>query len=70
MTTLNTIHVYYTALYHTYQLLYCKGHIQITSNHSNVNVETKNNRVNKMITLNTIHLKLYYIISDLPTIIL
>ena len=32
----------YTTLYHTYQLLYCKEHIQITSNHSNVNVKTKN----------------------------
>ena len=54
----------YTTLYHTYQLLYCKRHIQITSNHSNVNVETeKNNRVNKMITLNSSHLELYYIIS-------
>ena len=41
----------YTTLYHTYLLLYCKGHIQITSNHSNGNVETKkNNRVNKMTT--------------------
>ena len=30
----------YTTLYHTYPLLYCNGHIQITSNHSNVNVET------------------------------
>ena len=25
----------YTTLYHTYPLLYCKEHIQITSNHSN-----------------------------------
>ena len=32
----------YTTLYNTYKLLYCKGHIQITSNHSNVNVETRN----------------------------
>ena len=31
----------YTTLYYTYQLLYCKRHIQITSNHSNVNVETE-----------------------------
>ena len=31
----------YTTLYLTYRLLYCKGHIQMTSNHSNVNVETK-----------------------------
>ena len=37
----------YTTLYHTYKLLYCKGHNQITSIHSNVNVETKNNRVKK-----------------------
>ena len=29
-----------TTLYHTYRLLHCKGHIQITSNQSNVNVET------------------------------
>ena len=41
----------YTTLYLTYQLLYCKGHIQIASNHSNVNVETKN-RVNKITKLN------------------
>ena len=31
----------YTTLYHTYKLLYCKGHIQMTSNNSNVNVETR-----------------------------
>ena len=36
----NTLRNYIT-LYHTYRLLYCKGHIQITSDHSNVNVETK-----------------------------
>ena len=28
-------------LYHTYLLLYCKEHIQIMNNHSNVNVETE-----------------------------
>ena len=28
-------------LYHTYLLLICKGHIQITSNHSTTIVETK-----------------------------
>ena len=47
-------HRNYTAIYHTYSLLYCKGHIQMTNNHSNVNMETKNNRVNKMTTLNSI----------------
>ena len=31
----------YTTLYHTYQLLYCKEHIQIKSNHSNENLETE-----------------------------
>ena len=64
----------YNKLYHTYWLLYCKGHIQITSYDSNVNVETeKNNRVNKKTTLNSIHLEIilhyitltnYYIVKD------
>ena len=64
----------YTKIYYTYQLLYCKTHIQITSNHSNENVETKiDNRVNKMTTFNSIHLEIilhyitltnYYIIKD------
>ena len=31
----------YTTLYHSYLLLYCKGHIQITNNHNNVNVKTE-----------------------------
>ena len=31
----------------TYWLLYCKGHIQIANNHSTINVEKENNRVNK-----------------------
>ena len=31
----------YTTLYHTYPLLYCKEHIEMTSNHSIVNVKTK-----------------------------
>ena len=62
----------YTTLYHTYPLLYCKGHIQIKSNHSNVNVK-ENNRVNKMTTLNSIHLEItlhyitltgYYIVKE------
>ena len=37
---LNTI-TNYTTLYHTYQLLYYKGHIQITYNHTNIKVKTK-----------------------------
>ena len=73
MTTLNSIQVY-TILYHTYKLLHRKRHIQLTSNHSNVNVKiNKNNRVNKMIILNSIHLQIilhyitltnYYIVKD------
>ena len=30
-----------TTLYHTYWLLNYKGHIQITHNHTNINVERK-----------------------------
>ena len=53
----------YTTLYHTYQLLYCKGHIQITSNHSIIiNVE-KSNRVNKNETLIEIHIRIYTILN-------
>ena len=37
---LNSIHLE-IILYHTYQLLHCKTHIQITTNHSNVNEEIK-----------------------------
>ena len=52
-----------TIFYHTYWLLFCKGHIEITSNDSTISVETKNNRINKMKTLHSIHLEfiLYYI---------
>ena len=58
MTTLNSIQVY-TILYHTYKLLHCNRHISLTSNHSNINVEiNKNNRVNKLIILNLIHLQI------------
>ena len=28
-----------TTFYHPYQLLYCKGHIQMTSNYSTIDVE-------------------------------
>ena len=64
MTTLKLVHLEIILHYITYKLFNCKGHIQITSNHSNVNVETKkNNRMNKMTTLNSIHLEiiLHYI---------
>ena len=40
--------------YHTYPLLQCKEHIQMTSNHSTINVEAKKNIVNKMTTLPSI----------------
>ena len=54
-TTMKSMH--YSASYHTYQLLYCKKHIQMISNHSNVNVKIEKN---KMITLNSIHLEVYW----------
>ena len=38
----------HTTLYQNYILLYCKGHIQMTSNNSNINVETKTNTLNKI----------------------
>ena len=34
--------IHYITIYHTYLLLYCKGHIQMISNDSIINVETKN----------------------------
>ena len=33
----------YITLYHTYTLLYYKGHIQMKSNHTTINVEKKTN---------------------------
>ena len=64
----------YTTLYHTCKLLHRKRHIQLTSNHSNINLEiNKNNGVMKMIILNLMHLQIilnyitltiYYIVKD------
>ena len=57
----------------TYPLLYCRGCIKITNNDGTINVETKNNRVNKMTKLNSIHVELtlkkikhthYYFVKD------
>ena len=68
----NTLRIYIT-IYHTYQVLYCKGHIQMTSNKSIINVETKNNRINKMTKRHSIYLEFtllyitlttYYIVKD------
>ena len=36
----NILRIYIT-IYHTYQLLYCKGHIQMRNNNRTINVETK-----------------------------
>ena len=44
--TFNTLRTYIT-LYHTYPLLNCRGHIQMTSNYSTIDVQKENNRVNK-----------------------
>ena len=46
----------YTRLYHTHLLLFCKRHIQMVSNHSTINVETKRpQRTNYKIILNKIN---------------
>ena len=37
-TTLYTLRIY-TTLYHTYQLLYGKGHIKVNRSHSIINME-------------------------------
>ena len=42
----NTLGIYIT-ICHTYPLLYHKGHIQMRSNDSNINVEIKSDRVKK-----------------------
>ena len=52
--TFNTSRIY-IKLYHTCQLLYCKGHIQMSSNDSIINVVTKNYIMNKMTKLYSIH---------------
>ena len=67
--TFNKLRIY-TTLYLTYRLLYCKGHIQMTSNCSTIEVERENNRVkNVNVKYNTPR---FYtiIISQLLTIIL
>ena len=45
-----------TTLYHTYPLLKCKEYIHIRNNDSRINVERKNNRVNKMTILPSIQI--------------
>ena len=68
------IHKMYFTINHRYLLLYCKGHIQMMSNDSNINVVIKNNRVNKMTKLHSKHLEFtlqyitltnYYIVKDI-----
>ena len=44
-----------TISYQTYQLLYCKGHIQITSNYSTIDVDGEEIKC-KNETLNSIYL--------------
>ena len=68
----NTIRINIT-IYHTYQLLYCKGHIQMMSNDRTMNMKTKNNRMKKMTKLHSIQIEFilqcitltcYYIVKD------
>ena len=63
----------YIAICHTYPLLYCKGHIQMTSNASNINVEIKGDIMKKMTKLHSIYLEFtlqyitlttYYMVKD------
>ena len=58
-----------TTLYHTYKLLYCTVHIQMTSNYTTMEVEGEEikYKYNGPIQY-TLHL--YYIISHLPSIIM
>ena len=51
MSTFNTLRTYIT-IYHTYWLLYCKRHIQMTSNENTINVGTKESEQNEKITFN------------------
>ena len=45
---------FYIILYHTYILLQCREHIQITNNHRTIDVDTKNNTVtNDIFAFNT-----------------
>ena len=74
MTKLHSIYLEFTLQYITLtSLLYCKGHIQMTSNDSNINVEIKGGRMKKMTKLHSIYLEFilqyitlttYYIVKD------
>ena len=57
----------YITIYYTYPLLYCNEHIQMTSNDSTINVETKKqNEQNDKIEFITIRtLTDYYIVQDI-----
>ena len=44
-------------IYQNYILLYCKGHIQMTSNYNNLNVVTKSYTLNKITTTHSIYLE-------------
>ena len=51
--TFNIFRIHIT-LYQNYILLYCKRHIYITSNNNNINVQTKTNTLNKIITTHSV----------------
>ena len=51
--TFNIFRIHIT-LYQNYILLYCKGHIYMTTNSSNINVQTKTNTLNKIITTHSV----------------
>ena len=60
--TFNILRIHAT-LYQNYTLLYCKGHIYITSNNRNINVQTKTNIVNKITTTDSVCPKSYKAIA-------
>ena len=62
-----------TTFCYTYQLLYCRGHIQMTSNYSSIEVEAEDKKNVKMLTSYSIYfgfllhymtLTNYYIVED------
>ena len=57
MSTSYLIHLGLILHYNTYRLLNCRGHIQMTSNYSTIDMLKENNRVKKS-TSHLIHLGL------------
>ena len=63
MTKLLSIHLeFFIAIYHSYQLLYCEGHIQMMSSDSIIHVETKAvERQNCIQYTKSLHCNIYHL---------